>query len=314
MFAEKISSLRKSQKVFPPVESDQAGNQGEQVAFENLKYLQKQLNCHSQIFRSLRVPKQKGVGKYEIDLLLVSQKAILVIEVKNWSGHLARRNTTWVQERRGEAKILPDPLQLNREKQQALAAWLSSRGIDVADHCIHSIVLLTHPKVTLDAELKKQPDLATLISLAVTTQIKCGLPKSKFLTKKPSFGYDYKKVIAALGQLPTWDCIRLHGGRLVFGDLENIVIPGVKATDLQRKKVRGMAVQITRRLFPGLFLPARIQVRDWAGSGTSYPLHPKSRIIVRLAGQNEIQEFSCLHVESLRLGWKDDSYYRSARK
>jgi hypothetical protein len=56
-------------------------------------------------------------------------------------------------------------------------------------------------------------------------------------------------------------------------------------------------------------MKARLRITDWSGKRTSHPLHPESKLVFRPAGQNGKQEILWMHVESLRLGWKDHSYY-----
>ena len=91
MLAQKLKWLRKSQIRFPMIASDHAGNLGEQLALAQLQGIRKKLNGKARIFPSLRVPKASGSGKFEIDLLLVSEVGILAIEVKHWGGRLSRQ-------------------------------------------------------------------------------------------------------------------------------------------------------------------------------------------------------------------------------
>lgn len=309
MLAEKIKWLRKAQIRFPMIASDQAGSHGEQLALTELESALGKLNGRAEIYQSLRVPKAQGSGKYEIDLLLVSEVGILAIEVKHWGGRLSRHKGKWLQERGQEQKMLVDPVPLNAEKVASLRHWLKRRNIAVPAAAMHSLVLLTNAQVTLDKSLKAMEELVELNNLRAAALLKCGQARRYFWQKKPARDYPFQELVAALDELPTWDRIELYGGRLVLGDLEYMSVPDVKASALQRKYIRKARTVIWRRMLPGLFLKAKLRVTDWSGKRTVYPLHPEAKLVFRPAGQDQKEEIAWLHVESLQLGWKDHSYY-----
>ncbi len=309
MLAQKLKWLRKAQTKFPVIASDLAGSRGEQLALAQLKAILKKLNGPAQVFQSLRVPKSQGAGKYEIDLLLVSEVGILAIEVKHWGGRLSRQRGKWLQERGQEQKVLVDPVPLNADKVDALRQWLGRRKIKVPTKSMHSMVLLTNDQVTLGSDLKACDEVVELNNLMATALLKCGQVKRWLWQKKPDRDFDFKALMAALDELPTWDRLELHGGQVILGDLEYMAVPEVKASALQRKYIRQARALIYRRIFPGLFFKARLHITDWTGKRKVYPLHPEARLVFRPAGQNVKEEYSWLHVESLQLGWKDQSYY-----
>lgn len=309
MLAQKMKWLRKAQTKFPMIASDQAGNRGEQLALAELKTVLKKLNGKATVFQSLRVPKAQGSGKYEIDLLLVSEVGILAIEVKHWGGRLSRQRGKWLQERGQEQKVLVDPVPLNADKVESLRHWLGRRKIKIPPMSMHSIVLLTNTQVTLGTDLKACDEVVELTNLTATALLKCGQTKRWFWQKKPDRAFEFPDVMKALEELPTWDRLELHGGQVMLGDLEYMAVPEVKASALQRKYIREARALIYRRLLPGLFLKARLHVTDWSGKRKVYPLHPDAKLVFRPAGQNGKEEISWLHVESLQLGWKDHSYY-----
>jgi hypothetical protein len=309
MLAQKMKWLRKAQTRFPVIASDQAGILGEQLALAQLQAICRKLNGKATVFQSLRVPKAQGSGKYEIDLLLVSEVGILAIEVKHWGGSLSRQKGKWLQERGSEQKTLVDPVPLNAEKVESLRHWLLRRNIAVPPKAMHSIVLMTNSQVRLGKELKSCDEVVELVDLMATALLKCGQARRRFWQKKPAQAYGFHELIDALGELPTWDRLQLHGGQVILGDLEYMAVPDVQASALQRKYIRHARAVIFRRLFPGLFLKARLRITDWSGKRKVFPLHPEAKLVFRPAGQNGKEEISWLHVESLRLGWKDQSYY-----
>ncbi len=312
MFAEKWQWIRKSQVEFAAADSDQAGSLGERMAFEQLEKVLKSLHCRAKVFRSLRVPKLEGSGKYEIDLVLASQQGILLIEVKHWGGKIAVESGNWIQIRAQEVKPLSDPVKLNQEKLLSLRQWLAQRKIVVPDGSIHSIVLFTNPHVSLNHELKKLKEIVSFDSLPGLVIEKCAGPKPKFWQLKPAAPFRYASLIRNLAQLPTWDRIRLHGGKKIHGDLEYIVLPTVRSSALQRTNVKRATVLMSRRLIPGLFLPAKLHVRDWEGQMKFFPLNAGAKVVFRAAGQMDREEIPLVHIVALHLGWKDDSYYEKS--
>lgn len=309
MLLQKLIWLRRSQKKFLPADSDRAGTQGEQIAYHQLHGILKELGGKPRIFQSLRVPKPKDSGKFEIDLLLVSETAVLVIEVKHWSGHLTRERDGWVQERGSAKKAVQDPLRLNQEKLLALHQWLLQRNVAIPLKCFHSYVLFTHPQVTFSPDLRSAPEVVSVSMLLALAIKKCSSPGRLFWQQRSRTDFHFYSLIEALDQLPTWDRIQLHGGRVMRGDLESIVLPEVDPLALQRKQLKSAWVRMSRRLFPGIFLRAKVQLRDWSGKSSSYPLHPEARLMFRAAGQSDQKEILWLHIESLQLGWKDSSSY-----
>lgn len=310
MLAEKIKWLRKAQIRFPMIASDQAGSLGEQLAVTELDSVLKKLNGKAEIYQSIRVPKAQGSGKFEIDLLLVSEVGILAIEVKHWGGRLSRQKGKWLQERGQEQKVLVDPVPLNAEKVASLRHWLKLKNMDIPAAAIHSLVLLTNVQANLDKSLKTCDEVVELKNLMAAALSKCGQTKRFFWQQKPARVFHFETLISVLDELPTWDRIELHGGRVVFGDLEYISVPDVKASALQRKYIRKVRVLIWRKMLPGLFFKAKLRVTDWSGKRTVYPLHPEAKLVFRPAGQNEKEEIAWMHVETLQLGWKDQSYYK----
>ncbi|HYX34413.1 MAG TPA: nuclease-related domain-containing protein [Oligoflexus sp.] len=309
MLAKKMQWLRKSQIKYRAVASDQAGSLGEELARAKLQGMFKKLHGKAMVFQSLRVPKYQGSGKYEVDLLLVTEVGILVIEVKHWGGRLSRQRGKWLQERGNEKKILVDPIHLNADKAMSLIHWLAQRNIHLPDHAVHSIVLFTNPQVVMSPDLKQCGAVVEMAVLEALTLAKCGQPKRRFWQKKISHKFNFSSLVEALKELPTWDRLQLHGGRVVFGDLEYMSIPEIQASAVQRKYLRKADVRMQRNVLPGLFLKARLRVTDWAGRRKVYLLHPDAKLVFRPAGQNEKEEISWVHVESLQLGWKDHSYY-----
>jgi hypothetical protein len=309
--ARKAELLGMAQKKFEAEESDKAGDLGEELAHQCLQKILRQLGGKAKILPSLRVPKLTGQGKYEIDLVLVSEGGILVVEVKHWSGSLAKENAGWTQTRGQSKKILQDPVKLNQEKSATLRQWLAQRGLAVPNTAMHSVVVLTHPQAALCPKLKRDTSILTLATLPDIARALCALPKSRFWQKRAERPFDFRAVAEALAALPTWDQIQLHGGKKYFGDMESIVLRNVPLEATRRANILSAKVVMVRKVFPGILFKPKLRVKDWAGKKKTYPLDLEAKVIFRLAGQGVIEEIPWVHVETLQLGWKDQSFYNA---
>ncbi len=309
MFEAKLQILRKAQERYLPEAADQAGKLGEQLSLKALQGISSALHGKTKIYQSLRVPKLGAQGKFEIDLLLVSETAVLALEVKHWGGRLSRLKGHWQQIRGNDSKPLADPVALNEQKLKALAAWLAQRGMALPTSSLHAAVVISNTQTSLDASIQKISQVLKIDDLPAYSLLTCGSPKHSWWQKKPVRPFSFKKLIDELDQLPTWDRLSLHGGKTSQGDFEILAIRSTQNELLDRKRIKSARILVSRRLIPGLFLSPKLRITDWNGRTKTYRIKPQSRLLVNLAGQNRKEEISLLNVTAFELGWKDHSYY-----
>ena len=111
-----------------------------------------------------RLPSKRQGRRREIDLIVCTPTMIHLIEVKNWSGHLAVRDGVWRQTRRGgEVVDHGDLIRENRLKRDAVVEYLHDRGMAldgqfVRDHIVPEVIF-TNPNLELDPEIEARPDV-----------------------------------------------------------------------------------------------------------------------------------------------------------
>ena len=135
------------------------------------------------IFHSKRVPYQSGDrrGRYEIDLIVLTQKQICAIEIKNWSGSVRRDGNHWVQTKRnGNEVVHEDPIEKNRKKLDVLCNYLEKCGCRLPNTRV-SKVIQWNSGLVVDSKIANDPDLIRHFQL------------EKFL--KSQKGRDRKRVV-----------------------------------------------------------------------------------------------------------------------
>jgi|GEM_PF-5448740 hypothetical protein len=310
MLRTPLSLIKRSQELFLPDSRDQAGTLGEKLALAEVERVIDNLSGMARVYRSIRIPKSQHLGKFEIDLLVVTEEAVLVLEVKHWSGRLRCKRGQWEQERNGERKPLQDPLILNQEKRQAIDQWLATRGIKVPSQLWFAGLVLTHPHVRLETDLSNHPHVWLLSQVRSEIMKLCAPPKRVWWHLRSKGSVPVQDLVEALDLLPTWDRLRLHGGRVVRGDLEAFVIRIKPTGHILRAAVASAHILMPRSRFLGLFFAPSILIKDWDGRTRLDRVDAESFLRLRLAGTKDILEVPLLHVRSLTLGWKDESYYR----
>ena len=309
MKANSLEFIRKSQEKFTPEADRLAGQLGERLAEEALKKGAKKLKAKYHIYPSIRVPRASGQGKYEIDLLLVSEYGILAIEVKHWGGQLESSSSHWVQYRREQSKSLKDPVADMDLKKKALIKWLKDRKISIPVSRVKCRVVLSNENVNLGPKLQKHPAVMNLETLETEVALLCDAPKKKyFWQKRVAPSLDLASTHHLLTTLPTWDEVSLNGGRRYWGDLLDLKIQIKGINPLARSQVRTLKVRAFRNLL-GLLIRPTITVESWDGKKTKYPLDPRAKVLLRHAGQARDEELSLVHIKELDLGWQNHSYY-----
>jgi len=196
------------------------------------------------IFGGKRVPRDPAnpaAGRYEVDLIVVTPRRIAIIEVKHWSGTLRLDGDQWVYQRRsGEVQAFESLVAHNQNKVLALRQHLQDAGLDVPGERFSQLVVFTHPRLDLDERLAANPNVITLYDLQFSgARFGRGVSGSDvFLARliercaKPATASKLTKgllemmtpamtarIAEVIGQLRTWDVVRLHGRRELIGDL-----------------------------------------------------------------------------------------------
>lgn len=170
----------------------QAGRDGEDFLQSLLKkhfndsFLKKE---RAKFYSGKRIPRNDSSGKYEADLIVLTQRFIYLIEIKNWSGTLVPFNVypgyqrqgirakskkelqelsdddLWLQVKRYYAKggveqteyvLHEDMLKLNAKKRETLVEYLKNSGIKIDERKIIHKVVFVNQKFEIQENMKNE--------------------------------------------------------------------------------------------------------------------------------------------------------------
>lgn len=324
-FKRKLELIRLARQVQLPLDSDVAGDKGEQ---DVLLAVQRTIHARRAIclcYPSIRIPRPgESQGKYEVDLLLVSPYALVGLEVKNWGGHVeVGRDRIWRQEKgRQDIREHQDPVLLVEKKMATLREWFSSKNdVEVEPSLIHCFVVLTNPSLSLGPQVSKcdrlvrLPELQRILTPLVNPNRPGLWPQLRRLIGLeptiPAASHEFLGVAEAAHRLPTWDFVHLHGGKILKGDVLRPDIALFSRRPLRRDAKR-IDFRIPRNYFPGLFQSSSASWSDWNGSQGRDRLRPGQVLVIRLAGQARDEEVPLETIERVDFGRRDDSAYERA--
>ena len=198
------------------------------------------------ILAGRRIPSRRQGRRREIDLIICTPRMIHLVEVKNWSGHLAVRNGIWRQTRRGGDVVDHGNLITeNLARRDAVAEYLADVGVPldpqyVREHIVPKIIFM-NPKLDLDPSIESRPDVlsrreldaalakqrtrtsagrlaSSLVDLCLATEAALASTFS-YAPRTENTNGVYGSIVARLSETATWDQLRLHGTRALTGDL-----------------------------------------------------------------------------------------------
>ena len=171
----------------------------------------------------------------EVDVIAVLQKKVLVIEVKNWRGSVWRNGDRWfhLASSEGQALEFPDITAELMQKRTALMHYLEhDQRIPIKDSSIIvPILVFSNPAVRLDPRtISNMNCVFTIATFKPFAESEC--KAQSWRNWAASFvlplGLENKvRIVSALDQIKTWDCVTLHNGTLIHGDLLAIECPSV---------------------------------------------------------------------------------------
>lgn len=193
------------------------------------------------VFSNKRIPrdvKAAAMGRYETDLIVITPRRVVVLEVKNWSGSLRVQGDQWVQTQRSGNQLVHQNLLLhNRDKLRVLRQYLLHKGVNLPAERFHQAVVFANPRLDIDPALKGHPAVlefdsldsvlgggtsaarvmaARLVEKLASAEAATALNQNLLDIIPPSLG---KAAATAIAELRTWDRITLRGGRVLQGDV-----------------------------------------------------------------------------------------------
>jgi Nuclease-related domain len=193
------------------------------------------------VYGGKRVPRDASaaaMGRYEIDLLVITPRRVVALETKNWSGRLRLDGDQWVHERfGGEVRVYEDLIAYNRNKLVAVREYLRHCGVSLPPGRFHQALIFDNPRLKLDPRLAAHPavisgpevgvvvgqpigsmraTLGRIIERCASAQNAQAVSEHLLDMMAPS---QRDAACAAVAKLRTWDLVTLRGGRVLQGDL-----------------------------------------------------------------------------------------------
>jgi hypothetical protein len=121
-----------------------SGHNGERALFKIIKHLRLSDDCA--VFTNLPVAYKRN--RSEIDMLFISERGILIIEVKNHSGTIIgdAGDDFWIQRKRSTEKKIINPLLQLRRQRGIIKSLLNEHGFDV---WVENALFFSSPNVKL---------------------------------------------------------------------------------------------------------------------------------------------------------------------
>ena len=283
-----------------------AGDLGEELV---QKHIQQRIvaageRCSGFLYRSVRVPRGSKYSPFEIDLLLVSRLGILAIEVKHWSGRveLADRGK-WRQVRRdGTARTCGDMLALTERKVASLEKHFSRAGLSFARGIGRSIVVFSNPKIELSEQLLRLPGVMHLDDLDQVLDLLLPRTPDQLDSGRQLLAQDGVNSLArVVADLPRWDQVTLHGGRVLRGDIARetfFMEPGTASSIHGFSEFR---FQIPRRFITAWFKRPMVYWRNVQGEERSRAIDPSASFRFDPAGEDPPLDVSYGNVVNVHL-------------
>lgn len=213
------------------------------------------LECVKSIRHSVRIPdpnRKQGAG--EIDLLALTDRGYILIEVKNWAGRIALLNGDLIQvKRKGR---LPPVLSHLESKARNLKRVAVTMVQDSAFE-VSKLVLFTNKNANLTPEVQNLPTVATLDN--IDEKFNSALQYIDKLTVDVLENYEL--LASSFGG---YDELRFDGGGIVCGDLSDAVMPN----RWSREEFERISVKISRGWFKTILLGPRLEItlQKWDGT------------------------------------------------
>lgn len=212
------------------LESDRAGRAAElrvSSLFEGIPGVQ--------VYQCLRIPNGQK-GRREIDIVLVTERELFVIEVKNWSGIIElKADGVWSQVRRnGTIQNHPDVVEATKHRANLLKFYIEKRGVTLPPSFVQPKVFLVNPDCRPEQAILMQPEVLSadqcehFLEQSLGMSSGSGWMKSLLTARKSESALSdsaRKQLHYILSSAPTWDRLELEGGKIVVGDFQDFQGP-----------------------------------------------------------------------------------------
>lgn len=313
---QRLAAAREHQRVFHDDPTRQAGREAERQAGEALAV--RLAGTGWQIHAGRRVPDPATRQRRELDFVITSPTEAVVVELKNWSGTVRMEGREVVQERRGQHGVVRHGALFDdlAERARVLVRHHVAAGRPACP--VRSLVAFHNPRVNLAREVASRKDVQSFAALvggmpagasgleralqAVFRSL--GFTANAHATVSPAVK-GLRETLEALG---TWDLVRVHGGRILAGDVldrHGRDLTHALGPCADRAHVRRIEMEVGRSILAALFRSpprrAHIYLRD--GSRRVQDVPGDGVLRVQPAGSREQETIALHHVVSIDYGY-----------
>ncbi|MGB1955852.1 MAG: nuclease-related domain-containing protein [Candidatus Poseidoniaceae archaeon] len=223
-------------------------NDGERRAFDaevDVQDAMDSMECTLDTWRGLRIPKVLSrIGSGEVDVIALTDRCIVMIEVKFWKGKLSVDGNRCIQQNGRTPKPVLQTLESKVHNLKNLYLQRFKKDVEV-EH----LLVFAHPKSSLSPELSSFRNVSTLDSLEET--VKNLLSERHKLSSKAI--NDYRRIINTFGQ---YDSLCTPAGACMFGD----IVDEKSAELIARKRCESVHIALSRGFLGTLLLGPRLEV------------------------------------------------------
>lgn len=236
--------------------------------------------CGGKTYVGLRIPDAESGSKQSVDVVVVTDKEVMVVAVRNFNGFVEiAEDGNWICTGASKRKpeVYPDPVEETLRQIKVLETYLEQRGLVLPKGHVTSRVVLPNPYcrasqsinslqevITYDKWADIKPDGRSGLSSWIKDAFRGG-KRGDVISQKLQF---------ILGTMPMWDRLELRGEKIILGEFlqfkgkeEDMQI----LKNLKRSKVSQFVVQRSS-LFSALGR-SKLQLlyapRDYRSEGTS---------------------------------------------
>ena len=207
---------------------------------------------------AIRIPDpDRPRGSGEVDVIAITDRAVILLEVKNWGGDVLLQNNDLVQQRLLDKGEPPKPVieKLRAKVRMLQRCSLSIDQIEMLE--VLPIVVLANPKGNLSEEVLAHPEVSTVADLPAKIE-------ALLATREPASEEEIARQDAMLRRFGTWDVLTFDGGQRHTGDLIDADLPEGWA----RADHTAIEVAVEGGWFPTLLRGPRLNVTFHRRDGT----------------------------------------------
>ena len=223
-------------------------NDGERRAFDaeiDVQERMESMACTLETWRGLRIPKVLSrIGSGEVDVIALTDRCIVMVEVKFWKGKLSVDSNRCIQQNGRTPKPVLQTLESKVQNLKNLYLQRFKKDVEV-EH----LLVFAHPISSLSPELSSFRNVSTLGSLEETVK---NLLSERHKLSSQAIN-DYRRIINTFGQ---YDSLCTPAGACMFGD----IVDDKSAELIARERCESVHIALSRGFLGTLLLGPRLEV------------------------------------------------------